>query len=112
MVRTVGPTKARLSSLFLMRSFCGVPTCCISIDCRPSKDWLKSTFPLDRWDLGASNDKYGKVYVAWVASFEAVLASWDDGVFTAVAPAGGMPHAGLYRCIVWSRERGEKKQAE
>ena len=111
MVRTVGPTKARLSSLFLMRSFCDVPTCCISIDCRPSKDWLRSTFPLDPWDL-SSNDNYGKAYVACVASFEAVLASWDDGVFTAAAPAGRLPQGGLYRCIVWSRELGEKKQAE
>eukprot|EP01052_Picozoa_sp_SAG31_P006601 SAG31_NODE_305_length_18002_cov_7.242808_1_plen_73_part_00 len=72
---------------------------------------MKTNFPMGSWDAD-SPLFFGTKWEAFTNSFEAVLASWDDDVFAITAPVGAMPLMGLIKCNIWSRSRGEAKQAE
>jgi hypothetical protein len=77
----------------------------------PTKDFLAKQFPAISWTLVSSNI-FASQWIAHTMSFEKVLAEWEEGIFTAIAPALPLPFSGLFQAIGWSRERGEAKQAE
>eukprot|EP01052_Picozoa_sp_SAG31_P027268 SAG31_NODE_2538_length_5543_cov_13.884093_2_plen_62_part_00 len=50
------------------------------------------------------------MFEAYVMLYEAILTTWDHGMYTRAAPAMAIPFMGLLSSISWSRTRGESRQ--
>eukprot|EP01052_Picozoa_sp_SAG31_P057293 SAG31_NODE_16875_length_692_cov_0.863406_2_plen_119_part_00 len=62
---------------------------------------------------GTSNSVFAQLWLAYTASFERVLAQWEEGDWHETRPAGiAQPASGLAQTTLWSEQCAERKQSE
>ena len=73
---------------------------------------LSAQFPSFYW-RAHSNSVFAEMWLAYTASFERVLAQWEEGDWHETRPAGlAQPFSGLMQTIKWSEQCAERKQSE